>query len=287
MIAAGVGTLAFTLPHLLRARTHGLYWDDGRTWTFERWPALCKDLRALKIDHIIVNTNGSEAAKAGRASGRWSAEQLRRLQTHDAPNVHAMVWAAPTAAFANDFRTFCQSLAKANIRVVELDIERDAWGEPVRGFASREAAAATLVDIAHDAGLTVGVTMIPSRLYAGFHDADYLVPQAYSKYANGAANHDAGGYYAPKNMQDRAARAAANAYPRLPLVLALAAHDQRWPAGPFANLHGMDVAYHAARQHSKSIRWWSSKWVVGHRADPQVKERIRKMVRNHKFSNSA
>lgn len=279
---AGASAIAVTIPRLINMRTHGLYWDSGRTWTLENWPRLVEELRDLKIDHIVVNTNGSKAAIEGKAGGRWSPAHLARLQAaRGAPSIHAMIWAAPTRAFADDFARYARQLASAGVRVVELDVERDAWGVAVRGFESREAAARELVRIAKDAGLVVGVTMIPARIYAGFEAADYIAVQAYSKYNGGAENHGHGAYYGPGNMQDRAARAAARA--GLPCVIALAAYDQRWPSGPLADLRAIDIAWEGARRNSRSVRWWSSKWIVGHRADPEVKARIRALVRGKSY----
>lgn len=257
-------------------KTHGLYWDDGRTWTLENWPRLVQLLKKMGVDYIVVNTNGSEAARAGRASGRWSAAQLSKLMVQGGPDVHAMAWASPTRAFADDFDKYCASLRAHGIRVVELDVERDAWGLPSTGFSSHREAAKSLLKIARSHGLTIGVTMIPSRMYAEFAGADYVAAQAYSKYKGGAANHAPGGAYGPGNMQRRAYRAAKNL--GVPLVQALAAYDQKWPE--LKRLDGMTIAYKQARNSSNSIRYWSSKWVVGSRADATVAHHIQTLIRN-------
>lgn len=259
-----------------RRRAHGLYWDDGRSWTLNHWPTLVPKLKSLGIDHVVVNVNGSEAAKNNRADGRWTAEQLRQLRVPGGPDIHAMVWASPTRAFAIDFDRYCQSLRKAGIRVVELDVERDAWGLAPAGYRSHADAAAELLRIARKHGLTIGVTMIPSRMYAEFHGADYVSVQAYSKYNSGQENHGPTGYYGPGQMQERAYRAALSA--RMPMVTALAAYDQKWPA--LDGLAGMTIAYQAAVQRSRCVRWWSSKWVVGSRAQADVQAHIRAMIRN-------
>ena len=271
------GAAAITLAAInSRAKvTHGLYWDDGRAWTVSNWPRLCAELRSMRIDHIVVVTNGSDAAKAGKADGRWSASQLGALRRgRNAPRVHAMVWASPTKAFARAFAKYCAELHQAGIDVVELDVERDVWGDAATDYADKETVARALVQIAIDAGLTVGVTMIPDRVYAGFERSDYISMQSYSRYHGGLAQFDGDGPYAPGPMQRRGANAAQRL--GLPLVQALGAWDQRWgtrPLGP-----EMMHAYEAARATSRSVRWWSSKWVIGSRAQPEVRKIIEKLI---------
>lgn len=261
-------------------REHGLYWDIGRSWTLQHWPRLTAELKQLGIDYIVVNTNGSEAAIAGKADGRWTAEQLGQLDAAArGPQVRAMVWAAPTRKFADDFARYCRRLRVVGIRVVELDIERDAWGTLVKGFKSREEAAAHLLRVARDAGLTVGVTMIPDRLYGEFATADYVSVQAYSRNNKGAANHGYGATYGPGGMQERAYTGALRL--RLPWVCGLAAYDQHWKDDRLSGLKGMRIAYDAAANRSKSICWWSAKWVLGHRQDPQVRAEIARLIRRN------
>lgn len=279
-ITLGLAGITAAAGAAVRAKniSHGLWWDDGRQWTTKNWIRLAGELRSMGIDHIVVNTNGHEAAIAGHADGRWTAAQLGALRgLSKLVDVHAMVWCAPNRAFANSFGRYCKELYAAGIRVVELDAERDAWGTAVTGFASREAAAAELIRVAKAAGLTVGVTMIPERMYPEFFGADYVAVQAYSRYNKGTANHGYGQAYGPGRMQELAYRRAKQA--RLPLVTGLAAYDQDWHGSKeLADLHGMTLAYDTARQLSRSIRWWSSKWLVGHRAQPAVRARIAKLI---------
>lgn len=275
MMIAGLSAVTLAVAFGRASRSHGLWWDDGRSWTLAHWPRLCAELKAMGIDHIVVGTNGSENAKLGRADGRWSAEQLAQLAApRNAPRVHAMVWAAPTATFLASFKRYCSELQQTGIRVVELDIEREVWGDtPVSGFPSKEAAADALLQAALDAGLVVGVTMIPDRVYPGFERADYIAIQSYSRFAGGADTHRPGGNYGPGAMQERGARAAKRA--GLPLVQGLAAYDQQFsgPLGP-----EMHTAYDAAHRTSKVIRWWSSKWVIGANANPDVRRVIEKLI---------
>lgn len=274
LMLSGIGAVTAAIAAGARA-SHGLWWDDGRSWTLENWPRLCAELKSIGIDHIVVNTNGHKNAIAGLADGRWTAEHLGRLaRAKNAPRVHAMVWAAPTKAFHASFARFCGELHQAGIGTVELDIERDAWGTALVGFASREEAARALVQTAIEAGLRIGVTMIPERVYAGFERADYIAVQSYSRYHDGLENHAPGGAYGPGNMQRRGATAAKRA--GLPLVQGLAAYDQTWAGKPFGP--EMRAAYDAARSTSRVIRWWSSKWVIGHYAQPAVRRMIEKLI---------
>ena len=277
MISIAASAVAATRK---RAHEHGLYWDIGRSETLTEWPRLILELRQMGIDYIVVNTNGHEAAIAGKADGRWSAAQLARLAAGArAPQVRAMGWAAPTSTFDASFSRYCRNLAKAGIRVVELDIERDAWGTAVKGFSSRHEAAQALLKGARDAGLVVGVTMIPERLYDEFKTADYVSIQAYSRNNRGMANHGFGATYGPGGMQDRAYKGAQRL--RLPWVCGLAAYDQYWDDERRADLKGMRIAYEAAAARSRSICWWSAKWVLGHRADSRVRSQITRLIQRN------
>lgn len=276
---AGLATVAAASTAAFRNRhSHGLYWDDGRTWTLTHWAAISSQLASMGIDHIVIVTNGSAAAREHKADGRWSAKQLAQLRTVGAPDILAMVWGAPTKQFAKNFDRYCAELRSAGIRTVELDVERDVWGMMPVGFRSHKEAATELLRIARSHGLRIGVTMIPSRMYPEFAGADYVSVQAYSKYNGGAENHGPGGYYGPAQMQERAYRAALKL--KMPLVMALAAYDQRWPS--YKGLEGMHIAYQAARNRARCVRWWSSKWVVGSRADPAVRNHIAQLIRGRR-----
>ena len=273
MTAAGFALAAASATAYARTHpgtSHGLYWDAARDWSLENWPTIEQELGRIGIDHIVVPLNGHEHAIAGRAAVRWLPEHVATLiRKARSIRVDVMIWAAPTAEFVADARRVLPRLKRAGVSIVEFDAERDAWGVVPVG-TTRAAAALALLDAARSAGLNAGVTMIPERIYPEWASADYCAVQSYSRANGGLANHSGDGPYAPGNMQRLGARRVQQA--GMPLVQALAAYDQRWPGTPV--VEPMRRAYEAAASSSRVVRWWSAKWVVGHRAQADVRAAI-------------
>lgn len=102
---------------------------------------------------------------------------------------------------------------------------------------------------------------------------DLLFPQAYPvrNRSNGPVPWDA--LYGPARMVDhtlaRARLVRGVKEGRVALGCALAAYDQKWPDHTIAE--AMTLAREDALKHGvKNMRWWSSKWIVGKMANPEV-----------------
>lgn len=273
--AAAVAT-AGAVQLASRSRSHGLWWDGGASSTVAGWSSTRRTLLEMGIDHVVLALNDHADAREGKAVTNWAPAQIVAVARPRRPRVDVMIWAAPTRAFVRSLEEQLPNLKRAGVRVVEFDIERDAWGVSPAGFDSRRAAAIEIARVTRAAGFVVGTTQIVERLYEDWRGlSDYVAVQAYSHARGGEPSYQPGGIYAPGAMQERAAQKV-RAY-GAPLVQGLYAHDQ-----VFDDLNAeaaMTTAYHAAARTSRVMRWWSSKWVLGHRDNGYSKAVIRQLAR--------
>lgn len=195
------------------------------------------------------------------------------------------VWPEPNVNYVNELRTKLPALLKASgAAALESDAEGNYIRKKLVGYRTMNDASNAFVEVLREAALEQDVrselTTFTMHEENGAKatladDVDRVLGQAYSvRNRNGADgkpfsvpwDHQ----YGPGAMQ----RLTLGRSMQIPkkngkpnVSCGLAAYDQEWPG--HKGDEAMDVAYQAALKFNpKEIRWWSSKWVVGHLARP-------------------
>jgi hypothetical protein len=194
------------------------------------------------------------------------------------------VWPEPRVLYLQQLVERLPALLHASRAVgLEFDTESNYTPRRLQGFKSMDEASDALMkvvtkfrEIRVRSELTTFTMHGENSRHATLaDDVDVLLPQAYSV----RNREDAKGkpflvpwdhQYGPGGMQrltlDRA-RQVPTKDGRPMVACGLAAYDQSWPGRKPED--AMRVAYDAALKYGpEEVRWWSSKWVIGARAQP-------------------
>lgn len=201
-------------------------------------------------------------------------EQAKNMAFRRDIEIVLTVWPEPAVAYLNDFeKKIGDYLDASGAAGLEFDAEGNWLPKRVRGFKNLDLAGDRLVEIFREIQQKHKVrTELTTYPYHAENSAkadiavacNRLLPQAYSvrSRTEGAIEWDDN--FGPGRMQrftlDRALMVPGDQG----LSCGLAAYDQTWPGK--RGEEAMRVAYAAALKYKPlELRYWSSKWVLGHR----------------------
>lgn len=261
---------------------HGLWIDDApktvmTTDYLNRFKSLGFRTGAVMLDTIGTGFDP-----------KWSLIDISRLgETFRAHDIELVltVWPEPRREFVDDLRMKLPAYLKASgAAALEHDAEGNFTKTKLKGYKSLKEAAAEIDAVMNgfakqfdirDEVTTFTMHAENSEDAVLSDDADRVLGQGYS--VRKRVGNDGEPFlvpwdhkYGPGRMQrltfDRSMQIPKkNGKPAI--ACGLAAYDQEWPG--HTGEEAMRVAYEAALLYNpKEIRWWSSKWVVGHLARP-------------------
>lgn len=268
-----------------RSVTRGVWWDIAASTTMADMPGYVAKLKAFGIRDVMVMAQDLDEPEYRL---RWTPAQLKAFATA----VHAegmafgiALWPAPTRAyldqmiFGSDGSPSLRSLqVLTRADALEFDIESNNWSaDKMVGFASQDECAAAFAEVltaAAGRGAVAGSTTYPSSLSRdGFIAklAKRLNYQAVQSYSH-ASKYPWDGPYGPGKMQRLGAeKVAALGVPNV--IIGLGAWDQAYPGHTIRE--AMQIAYQTAFDlGAKNVRYWSAKWILTSRANPEVQDFI-------------
>ena len=218
---------------------------------------------------------------------KWSLLEVARLgEMFRANDIELVltIWPEPRREFIDDLRLKLPAYLKASgTAALEQDAEGNFIKSKLRGYSSLKEASDAIAVIMKDFARTHDVrnevttfTMHAENSEDAVlsDDADRILAQGYSvrnRSMNGKPflvpwDHQCGPGRMQRTTFDRSKRIPQrNGKPSI--ACGLAAYDQEWPG--HKGEEAMQVAYEAALAYEpKEVRWWSSKWVIGHLARP-------------------
>jgi hypothetical protein len=246
----------------------GLWIDDSPRLALLR-PYLDR-LRALPLSHVAVMIDST----ATGLDARWTARELAELAAAiPEMSIVLTLWPEPTRAYVRQLERELPSLvAGAVARCVELDLEGGWKVSKLEGYASMRAAGQALVAALLAAGVReYEVTTFPAHAEAqergAVHDEARLWLQTYPVAEARGEKREYSGPLGPERRPfEDVLRVRKNAEPGVEICAGLAAWAQDgWPGEPG---EAMALALDSARRAGvRRVRWWSSKHVIGARAN--------------------
>ncbi len=235
----------------------------------------------LRVIAVMLNQAPSPSNQAWVA--RWQAEELSKLHDLAAARgieVVATVWPLPVAAVIDTLaQVLPELLQAAGASALELDAESNWQKDRVAGFSSLHEAATTLAErlreITSPLDARLELTTYP---YHAENSAaatlaplvDRLLPQAYSVATRGGDPVPWTGSPLSPGALQQVTWSLAHTVPgvsegKVTVELGLAAYKQKWEG--HSPEQAMRIAFeHALHLGARRIRWWSSKWLLGSRA---------------------
>jgi hypothetical protein len=246
----------------------GLWIDDSPGLALLR-PYL-ERLRALPLSHVAVMVDSTETG----LDARWTARQLADL-AHAVPEMGVVLtlWPEPTAAYVRQLERELPALIAAGVvRTVELDLEGGWKLGKLSGYASMRAAGQALVEAVRRSGAREHeVTTFPAHAEAhergAVQDEARLWLQTYPVAHARGERRDFDGPLGPERRPfEDVVRVRKTAEPGVEVCAGLAAWAQDgWPGEP-GDAMAMALGS-AVRAGVRRVRWWSSKHVIGARAN--------------------
>lgn len=234
---------------------------------------------------IMVETSSSGL------DAKWSVEQLAHAGVlARAADVELVLtyWLEPSKAYLKEFERTVPGILSTTGAQLDLDQEGNFVKSKLEGFATLEEAAVEAIAMIRGFTRTLDVRIDFSTF--PFHaensaravlapKCDRLYPQAYSVVhrKDGTGKEfvvEWGDRLAPGTMQhitmERAKQVPGAGTPQGPdLCIGLALYDQGFPGHGWKE--SLEVALSAALVYKpKDVRFWSSKWIFGPRANPAV-----------------
>lgn len=206
----------------------------------------------------------------------WNARQLaaaaRMLQDRGIETV-LTAWPTPDRGQIDTLcRTLGELAAVSQSGALEVDLEGNWMGNRRRGFASMQEAGRYLIErlrsLAEPLGARLELTSYPYHTEFSARAAvaplvDAVVPQAYSVRRRGKEAIGWSDRFGPGRMQALALQRARAVNPNV--ICGLAAYAQQWPG--HTGEEAMGLAWQAvAAAGCETVRYWSSKWVLGSQA---------------------
>jgi hypothetical protein len=246
----------------------GLWIDDSPKIALLR-PYLDR-LRALPLSHVAVMIDSTERG----LDARWTARQLAELASA-IPEMAIVLtlWPEPTAEYIRQLERELPALVAAAVaRTVENDLEGGWKRAKLSGFPSMKAAGRALVAVERAAGAREHeATTFPAHGEAhergAVEDEARLWLQTYAVAHARGERRDFGGAHGPERRPfEDVMRVQKVAEPGVEICAGLAAWEQDdWPGEPGA---AMALSLESARRAGvRRVRWWSSKHVLGARAN--------------------
>ncbi|MBK8258899.1 MAG: hypothetical protein IPK82_40350 [Polyangiaceae bacterium] len=237
-------------------------------------------LQACGITDACVMFNGVSNRQFGFTS--VSADRLREFATALQPTgiqITLTSWIRPSAQYIDGVIAGLPDITREiGARAVEFDAEETWTRATPAGVPSHDAAADRLFDglraaLPTDTEVAVTCQVDPltsPRLTRLLTLADVVIPQAYSAFHGGAANHAVDAVYGPRGIQRRAAARLAEALPTQPpkpMIMGLAAYSRgRWPRQSARDILTMELRETltlAATNPIRGVRYWSWKHIEG------------------------
>lgn len=233
-------------------------------------------LTGLPLGHIAVMAEGS----GDGLDVRWTQRQLRELAA-STPGFRRILtlWPEPDADYLIELDDRLPGLLEAlGSDVVELDLEGHWKSHKVRGFRSLREAGTALRGVVRTHAREVEVTTFPAHLEANargaFTGEDRLLLQSYAvSEARGEKRAPDGRYGPERRAFEDIVQARAKGEPGVEVAVGLAAWQQSgWPGEPE---EAMAAALASAQRAGVGmVRWWSSKHVIGARANSYAAKAI-------------
>jgi hypothetical protein len=241
------------------------FWDDFKEHGFETAGVMLESVK-------------------GGFDPKYDTRTLEDIRSHALSRdieVVITVWPEPSKAYLEELELKIGPMLEASGAAgIEFDCEGNWLKGGLRGYPSLEAASQAFVESFRRISLRYDVrTELTTYPYHAENGKSALVaphcgrilPQAYSVRKRSSGDVDWDSRFGPGGMQrltmDRALRVPGVGQNSGPLVgCALAAYDQTWPDRDPSE--AMQVAYDAAMTYNPiEIRYWSSKWIFGARAN--------------------
>jgi len=252
----------------------GVWYDVSGGWATRRAAEQAGLLRGLGFSRVNIMLNDHH--HPDDATRYWSPDQLvtfaDALRAEGIRHIGVSTWVRPQADWLEAWLASPQwvAMAEAGVKEIGFDTEQEWYDEPVRGWASKRAAAHAIASMTRTRaaasglrGTSLEMTTFPGdgasqRDWAGAVDAFAI--QGYSKREWHSTPR-----FRPGPMQHRIAQRTAER--GMPLIMGLAAYQQDGVPGYTAEQY-MAAALGAAltaRPSVQEVRWWSWKHIAGPR----------------------
>lgn len=261
---------------MLRAMpTIGIWVDDSPNVVLESEYFARLSACGIQTLAVMVEWGG------GGFNPKWSVDQLKRLRdfafNYD-KEIVLTTWPEPNPSYLKAYRSMMIELCVASgASAQEVDTEGNWRTSRVSGFSSLAGASVMLVqtmrEIRAELDVRCELTTFTSHTENGRAAMvapymDRLYPQAYSVHHRNKQTIAWDHIYGPGSMQkmtlDRTLLVKRSL--TMKLGVGLAAYDQKWPN--HLPEEALKKAYDKACEYNPvEIRYWSSKWVVGKRAN--------------------
>jgi hypothetical protein len=240
-------------------------------------------LMSLGLSTLAIMVHRSTAGSETSWRPRWSVSQLEQLRVLAEPRKISLVvttWPLPSRALLSSFaRELPPLMAAAGAVGLEVDTEGNWLESRLDGYADMDEAARALVDmlreVAAPSGARLELTTYPFHAENGAKakvapHMDRLFPQAYSVANRQNKEVDWNEREGPGQLQTfsaaRARSIARVAEGATKLGMGLAAYDQNFTG--HTPIEALTLALDSARKAGVvEVRYWSSKWIIGHMRD--------------------